>query len=174
MKNKKIILLSLVLITGLAAVGGLLYWRAQPTSRNENLPATQEDNFVNNKDQPLSNGSNQPSSTDKELAPSQPATTEGNLEKPMITRAEVSNGFVRVSAIFSSSSSGTCVLEMKKTGQPSLTKSANIIVGPSYYLCDGFRFSSSELSTNGEWIATVTHVSNGRSSSSDAKTVVVP
>lgn len=113
---------------------------------------------------------------DKTIIATPEETTDETLEieKPTITRAEQdSSGKIRVSAIFSSSTSGTCNAVFEKGGEPTITKSAEIIIGPSYYACNGFLVALDDFPTGGEWSVIVQHVSNELIASSDKQTFTI-
>lgn len=176
MKNKKLLIFISVAVLLLASVGVYLWMKSDTAQKQEvaqNNPQT--DNIVTDKDQPLTNGTS--SGQDKTITtkPDNQATSDPNAadpEKPTITRAEVSGDYVRVSATFSRPSSGTCRLSLEKKGAASVVKDAQIVVGPSYYTCDGFRIPKSEFSS-GQWTGTVTHILSGKSTVSDNITLNV-
>lgn len=159
-KNKKLILLGLLFL-GISGTAGAAYVINQ---RDDSTPpVTTERNYVEDEDQPLTNGT--PGTEDKVITPSESAydTDETmQLEKPNITRAEQSGDFIRVSALLSQPSTGECKASFTKDGSASLDKRAKIIVGPSYYTCNGFRIPRSEFAPSGQWKVTVTHELNGK------------
>lgn len=89
------------------------------------------------------------------------------IEAPNITRAQQVDGFIRVSAIFNNPSSGTCILRFEQSGQRSVQKEAPVVVGPSYYSCNGFRVPAAELPSKGKWNIIVIHEQNGKSAHSN-------
>ena len=92
------------------------------------------------------------------------------IEAPVITRAEVSGGFIRVAAIFSSPSDGNCRLVMSN-GENTLERTARVVVGSTYYSCDGFRLSASDMPEKGEWSLYVLHENSGKTAKSEVKTI---
>jgi len=187
-KRKKSILtkrrLAIIIPAFLIIVGSGMAWAystnnwpfGSPQSVNkDNTVDTKEE--YNNKDSSINNQEE----TTPQTSPS--TTTEGKTsqtnntvnqantpETPNITRAEQSGNSIRVSAIFNNASNGKCVLRLEKAGSSSIVKEALIIVGPSYYACNGFLVPKTELSTGGEWSAIVTHELDGKSSTSERKT----
>lgn len=110
-----------------------------------------------------------PSPTDDDST----ANGSGNIAAPQISRAEQSGNDIRVAASFDTATSGSCELRLERRGAKTVTKTVEIIVGSSYYACNGFRVPVSELSASGEWSARVIHKLNGRSASSSTKKFVV-
>ncbi len=94
-------------------------------------------------------------------------------EKPDITRAEQVGDFLRVAIILKDPSNGSCTLRLEKLGFATVTKDAAVIVGPSYYTCNGFRVAKTDLATTGDWTATVDHKLNGKTSSSESRVIHV-
>lgn len=172
MKNKKIVVLVLILFTALAA-GSVYGWMRYTAEQNEqaaiNNPST--DNIVEDKDQSLTDG--QSSGEDKVIAPTPSSPSDTAPEKPTITRAEVSGDYIRISATFTQPSSGECVAVLEKSGATTVTKTASIIVGPSYYTCNGFRIPRSELSQSGTWVVSVIHRANNQESTSEKRNIEV-
>lgn len=109
------------------------------------------------------------------VAPEEVEAVESlNLEKPTITRAEQdSSGKIRVSAIFTSPTSGTCKVIFEKNGEPTITKSAEIVVGPSYYACNGFLVPLAEFSVGGDWQLSIEHTLNDTTSSTEKQIIVI-
>lgn len=167
--------LFLVLSLGIVAVIGVLYYLYFIKSSDFNNPIT--DNVVTNKDQSLTTGDSSNKGPGKTIVPAKPSQDENNNsnapEKPQITRAEqTANGSIRIAATLSNASTGDCLLTLSQ-GAQTIKKTASIIVGPSYYTCDGFLVSRSELPSGGEWQATVYHERDGASTASDTKVINV-
>ncbi len=85
-----------------------------------------------------------------------------SIEAPNITRAEQIGDFIRVSAIFNNPSNGKCILKFEQAGQTRLQKEAPVVIGPSYYACNGFRVPRSELPNSGGWNIIIIHELNGK------------
>lgn len=183
-KNKKLaITLTSVLVIALGAVGVYAVMQQRATNDENITTATREENTVSEEDKnlPVNPSTNQTEAEqtnednetgDNKVITPAPTETDGSApEKPSVTRAEQSGDAVRVSAILSEPSNGTCTL-MLKNGSHTVEKSAAVIVGPSYYTCNGFRVPVSELGS-GNWTATVMHTQNGSSTTSDRKTITI-
>ena len=174
MKNKKILIISLISLVILAGAAGITYKLLNNNKVADSNTVPPDSNFVTDKDQPLTDGTTP--NEDKVITPS-PGTPTGDTgaqpEKPNVTRAEQSGTNIRVSAVFTSASSGACLLTLQKSGATTITKTAPVIVGPSYYTCNGFLVPRAELSSAGEWTATVTHQLDGKTTASDAKTITI-
>lgn len=171
-KRKKFFVIVLIIIALLAAVS---VYALNTTNEQE-------------KDTPSRTSSHQdkdssPSKKKQEKEAEKPATTDNDqskdaiqaedvepsgadIEAPNITRAEQTGDFIRVSALFSNPSSGSCTLKFEQTGQQTIQTEAPIVVGPSYYTCNGFRVPVSQFPSKGAWNITVTHNLNGKSASS--------
>jgi hypothetical protein len=169
-KNKKVLIISVVslLFVALMASALIIPRLNRSTVPGEDSVPT-DSNFVEDTNQPLTDGTTP--KEDKVLTADQ-TPTSSSIEKPTITRAEQSGDYIRVSAILSTASNGSCILTATKSGSPNITKTTAITVGPSYYTCDGFRISKSEFST-GEWSVAVTHELNGKTATSDTKVINV-
>jgi len=173
MKNKKILIISLVSLV-VIALGAILAYKFLSQGQDPSNSVPPDSNFVEDKNQPLTDG-NTPNQ-DKVITPDQSGSDSSpgeQPEKPSITRAEQSGSNIRVSAILTNASSGTCLLTLRKNGAADITKTVPITVGPSYYTCNGFLVPRSEIPSGGEWQATVTHQLNGKSTTSDTKTITV-
>lgn len=170
-KNKKILIISVVSIVVIAASASAYFLLFNKKDADSNSVPS-DSNSVTDKNQPITDGTS--SGEDKVITPSPSNNDTGTPpEKPSVTRAEQSGSNIRVSAIFTKSSSGDCLLTLEKSGETTVTKTAAIIVGPSYYTCNGFLVPRSELGAAGEWTATVTHRLDGKSTVSDTKMVTV-
>lgn len=176
-KNKKIplIISIIVLLIGISAIG--VYIMLQPTSEADKPPITVENNYVEDKDQPLINqpSQNDQNATDEDkiIAPSPQSSNGSDLEKPNISRADITRGDIRVVATFTMPSSGTCELLLEKQGYATIVKQAKVVVAPSYYTCNGFRVPITELPSKGEWQAKIIHKQDSSSIESDIKIINV-
>lgn len=171
-KSNKI-LISIVAI-GVLAATALAWFVLKPDDAviPSTLPQSQEDNHVSDADQPLTDG--RPGNEDKVITPATPTDSgSGNIEIPTITRAEQAGDFIRISAVLTNTSSGSCIVSFSKAGESTVERSARIIVGPSYYTCDGFRIPRAELGSSGDWQVTVTHTYDNQRASTDKKTITI-
>lgn len=163
------VVLTVLCILCVSSVVAYSIYRQHEEDREFKNPHT--DNIVKDTNQPLTDGKKP--SEDKTITPSQPTATEepshGTPEKPLITRAtQTSDGSLRVSAMFSNTSSGECTIRLQKHGVSSIEKSAKIIVGPSYYTCDGFLISRSDIPVAGVWTVSIIHKEGSTSAESEA------
>ncbi len=101
------------------------------------------------------------------------SSNTGSPEAPTITRAEQVGDTIRISAMLNKPSSGRCVLKLSQTGSATIQKDVSVVVGPSYYICNGFRIPRSEFPVGGTWNILVVHQLGGQSSSSDGSTINV-
>lgn len=101
------------------------------------------------------------------------AVSSGNDQslKPNITIAEQErdSGNIVVRAIVGGVTEGTCYLTLEKPDNKKVEREAKLAVGPSYYICDGFTVSRSDLQSTGEWSAKVRMVSGIYSGTSEVK-----
>lgn len=168
---KKWLLIAVAVGFVAAGAGGYYFYRSSQNTHEFNNPTT--DNTVADKGQPLIDA--KPSGEDKVITPTvQEGSGEDRPEKPLITRAtQTANGSVRISATLANASDGTCGLQLKKDGAPTVERSVRIIVGPFYYTCDGFLIPRADIPQGGSWSATIIHNLNGGSVSSDAVSINV-
>ena len=174
--NNKVLLVALivticaVLIVGVAAFTN---FGRQNNDSSENNPLHNgkssdiNQGISNNPKEPLL-----PSQQDNDSDQDTDENVSESIEAPVITRAEIVNGNVRVSAILNSASNGSCKLVISK-GDRTVEKSARIVVGPTYYSCDGFRFSTDELGEDGKWSVYVVHETSDKTAKSEVKTIDV-
>lgn len=97
--------------------------------------------------------------TSKELLPT---TNDSNADPitPLITRAEKTNTSIEVVAIFTATTGGKCELTLSKDGAENIIRTANVTVGPSYYIC-GF---TAENVPGDNWTASVRNILNNKRS----------
>ena len=175
-KNNKKVLVVLMVVICAALIVGVAAFTDLGRQNND----SSEDNPLHNGkssdiNQGISNNPKEPLLPTQQDNDSDQDTDENvseSIEAPVITRSEVVNGNVRVSAILNSASSGSCKLVMSK-GDRTIEKSARIIIGPTYYGCDGFRFSTDELGEDGKWSVYVVHEASGKTAKSEVKTIDV-
>lgn len=166
--NNKIIAISLLSIATIAAIVIAIFPLGQTPSTSSNNSGSDNSQIPNTEsigtdDKVIAPSTNNSASQDQSIPP----------EKPAITRAEQSGDYIRISAIFTKISTGTCALTLEKVGSSTISKSASIIVGPSYYTCNGFKVSRTELPSSGEWTAKITHQLDSKTTVSDTKTIIV-
>ena len=103
----------------------------------------------------------------------QPVSNETNSgssnitpEKPQISRAGQSGDSIRVVAIFQQESSGYCELKLSQASSQTVSREANITVGPTYYVCS-FDIARNQLLNSGQWQAVVVHHIGNNTTKSD-------
>lgn len=92
---------------------------------------------------------------------------------PTITSLGQSGSTIYVSAIVESQKTGNCTLELTQAGSPTITKSAPVGLVSSYYACQGFNIERSAFAKPGNWSAIVRFEGNGKSGSSERKSLTV-
>lgn len=184
-KKKIIIILSVILVIILSSVAFASINHIGPFEENTKEKVRQNKDKIKIKkekqqsDNP--NDADQQASSDTSLDNPGPKTTPTEEpinpstppEVPLVTRAEQSGDYIRVAGVLKSPSNGTCTLRLEKAGHSPLIKQASVVLGPSYYTCDGFRIAKSELPSLGSWTASITHTLNNQSSISELKTINV-
>lgn len=96
--------------------------------------------------------------------------TDIKPEQPRITRAEQSDGDIKVTAILQQNSPGYCKLRLTKSGYQTIARKSDILIGPSYYAC-GFMLPRSDLPSGGQWQVIVVHHIGSAYSASATKTL---
>ncbi len=156
---KVILLVTLASAILLGAVYFFVLPKMNQSSKTETPSSLSEHEGIANKPKPplTAESDSETQNTDASKKP----------EVPQVTRAEISNGTLRVSAILASSSTGTCELIVEQDGEEISKTSAPVVVGPSYFTCDGFRLSADKFGADGSLTIRVTHTLNGSSSSTE-------
>lgn len=182
-KNRKIILSFAILVTTvLIGIGVYVFVKQNNENRRqqESLESIDANKAQNEKPiqgtspEDSASSSNQVTDDGKTIVPTDPATnSDSDLEKPVITRAEQTGMNVRVSAIFTQPAYGSCTVIFEKQGEKAISRSAQVVVGSSYYSCNGFLIPISDFSSKGEWQVKITHENNGKTATSDTKSVVL-
>ena len=101
-----------------------------------------------------------------------PDSSTSSPERPTVSRANQSNDQITVVATFQQESAGYCELQLTQPGQTTISRQANIVVGPSFYTC-GFRLQRSEIPNSGQWAAVIIHHIGSNSTSSNPETFEV-
>jgi hypothetical protein len=162
----------LFVVMALLIAGGSLasYWffikpqkKSTTVSESTKKQAEQKDSEVAKSD---SNKNSKVDTVENEVA------TESSQVSVTISSIGQSEQTVYISSIVSGATTGTCSLTMKN-GTTTITKSANIALQVSYYICQGFNLSSKELVPNGEWTAFIEVNSPNGNSKSEYKKVLV-
>ena len=79
---------------------------------------------------------------------------------------------VFVNSLVSGATSGTCSLTLQN-GSTKITKTANVGLQVSYYICQGFSISASEFVPKGEWSAFIDITTSNGNARSEIKKVDV-
>ena len=181
-KNRKIFLSFAILITiVLIGIGVYIFVKQNTENRRQQESLKSIDANKAQNEKPIQgtsknsdSSSSQTTDDEKTIVPTDPATNnDGDLEKPVITRAERTGTNVRVSAIFTKPAYGSCTIIFEKQGEKAISRSAQVVVGSSYYSCNGFLIPVSDFSSKGEWLVKVTHENNGKTVTSDTKSVAL-
>ena len=173
--KKKITILILVIILIIAGVFSYLFFTGkifdhQHTDSLKSIDANKD----GSKGATTVPGTTPSQDSNKTIIPTDNnSSPQTNIEKPLITRAEQSGANVRVSAIFSKPAYGDCLLTIEKVGQTTLSQTAQVVVGPSYYACDGFVINVNSFPSKGDWTVTVVHRYNKESVASDPSTLTI-
>lgn len=170
-RTKKIIIIAIIIFIFALAAGAFYLYSNQKNNNDKGL-STVENNRVEDKDQKLTDGE-LPAEDKTIVSEESTPNSRGNIEAPNITRAEQTGAFIRVSAIFSKPSSGKCLLKIQRAGFNSINKEAQIIIGPSYYVCNGFRVPVADLPAKGVWDVIVVHEAEGKTVNSEKKRINV-
>ena len=174
--SKKQIILSLIAVALIAGCGiaYYIYNQNRDEVNRDNTSGVKESQVKDNEGPSVSSDTDDPGSTtnpDKITSPGTKPSTDASIEAPTITRIEQTGANVRISTIFNSNTSGSCNLTLEKGGAR-ITHTADIIVGPSYYTCNGFLVPTSELSP-GTWSVLITHTYSGKTSTPTKGTVEI-
>jgi hypothetical protein len=174
-KNKykmSLIILGAALLLCAAAVGAYLFVKSNDAAKKQQEALKSIDANKDGSEGKSTIPGDTTTKDDKNIIPSPPENSQSsNLEKPTLTRAEQSSENIRVSAIFTQPAYGTCEAVFSKEGYSTITKTASIILGPSYYTCNGFLIPMSEFPAKGPWIVKVIHRQDNRVVESDPQTI---
>lgn len=144
------------------------------TDEIDNTSSIQEDQVPPKKsvtDNTTSNLPSKDSGSSENFEPNPNTSTPSTApEKPNILRAETTGTAVKVVAIFQNASDGYCEIAMTN-GSYSLSRNAQIVVGPSYYSCS-FSIPLAEF-PSGSWTMVINHKIGTASSSSDETAIEV-
>ncbi|UTX51391.1 hypothetical protein KI440_00275 [Candidatus Saccharibacteria bacterium TM7i] len=167
-KSKLIILIiASILVVCIAAFTAYSVYKNTPKNSSQQQ-TTHDDANSGIREEQVQNGNTDPTPTEEDgrtskgLTPSneeQPQSS-GSLIKPTIARAEKYGSTIEVVATFPSTATGHCELTLSKDGAASISRTAPITVGPSYYICG---FTVENISGTG-WTASVKHVSGAQQS----------
>jgi hypothetical protein len=175
----------LIILIALAAISSLAAYWYVTKNNNANKAATEQvdkTSAVKPEQVPDSSPTANNDATSTLPSKTQP-TTGGSINKdtstpaetpetPNLTRADLSNGTVKVVATFTKSSPGYCQLQLTKSNYNTIIREANIVVGPSYYTC-AFSIPKTDLPSSGTWSAVVSHYIGDAHSSSETRNIEI-
>lgn len=72
-----------------------------------------------------------------------------------ITNASQQSTYVAVRALVDGTTSGTCTLELSKSGQSTISRQAPLVVQANYVTCQGFNVALSDFPVSGQWTALI-------------------
>lgn len=161
------------LLIAILAVGYFTYaysastWPFQKDSTSEEHETNPRVSDVNNTPEASVEFPESPNNTEDEDVRSSKSLSPANIEdssakptKPEIARITKTGSTIEIVATFNTTVNGTCKLKLSTKGQQDIRKEAPITIGPSYYIC-GFNVENVQ---GADWMATVTHVHNGKES----------
>lgn len=172
-KSKKpILFIGLALV--LLIVAGASVWYFSSLNTRDNALESIDLESGSEAPKPVEGEASNQSDSDKTIVPTGDESLQPSeaVQKPTITRAQQVNDNIRVTAIFNQATLGSCTVKFEKDGQ-TVSESAQIVVGPSYYSCDGFLIDKSKFPATGDWDVWVTHIQDGKSSNSDKQRVTI-
>lgn len=161
MKNKKILLISIAVLTGVGALGAgyFVFLRKDQTA---GLPTTPQE--LNTVDYGPSEPTDkvQPSSKDKIIESQKKEGTDTvapNESKfsANITNTSQQDQTVYVRAIINDSLNGTCKLKLEN-GANTVSREAPYSPQASYAICQGFNIPASDFPAGGTWKITLTAI----------------
>jgi hypothetical protein len=177
--KKSLVILGALILLGAAGAGAYYFMRTSQDAKHRQDSSASIDANKNGSEGKESiqgdTNTGQNTNDDKTITPSPPenGTSTSNLEKPTVTRANQSSTNIRVSAIFNQPAFGTCDVVFSKEGSSTIIKSAPIVLGPSYYTCNGFLVPVSEFPTKGSWNVKVIHKQDSSSVESDIQSFTI-
>lgn len=111
---------------------------------------------------------------EKVIVPTSPSDEESvAVEAPIITRASQDGDKIKIAAIFNQPAYGTCELKIEKQNEKTITQTVAVVVGSSYYACNGFTVPRSSFTSTGTWNITITHIYSGASATSEIQTIAI-
>ena len=174
-RNKRIIIITSIVIAVLIASAATAYFvnknsQSNTTQTSPTIDANKSDEALEGNEKPIDGSTDD----EKVIVPTEPENNNStSLEAATITRASQDGDRIRIAAIFNQPAYGTCELRIEKTGETTITASSAIVVGASYYSCDGFMLQRNEFSNPGTWEVTVIHKSSSGSIKSEAKNITI-
>lgn len=174
-KIKKILLIALGIIFIAGVVFGIWYFLKPKLGTNSGLEVSEstkkeaEQSDVERVKSSENKNSNQGSASSENQ---QSANSQSGSVSVNISSIGQSGDLVYVNGLVSGATNGTCKLSMTKNNQK-IEKSAPIGFQVSYYICQGFSISTTELVEKGEWTAVIEITSPSGSAKSEPRQVSV-
>lgn len=161
MVSKQILIASIAVAVVLA--GGSYYWWQ---SRNNNQPeiiATDASEVIADPTEAAKTQAAKPSEEDS------PAASE-NSGSVIVSSVNQDASTVSIRTLVEGYSSGTCTLTLTRAGQTDIQRTADVVFAPpSYYACNGFNISKSDIPAKGAWKIKIVVSSDNKSAESESE-----
>lgn len=176
-KNTSKIFIVAILIAALLAVGGFWIYLTYFTNDSSSSDATKKSSDISADQEPVNETNLAPAKggnsneTEKNEADNSNSASPNPLSAS-ITSAAQNGGTLQIRTLIEKvTSSGTCTLELSKTGSNTITKNASVQALSSSSTCAGFNIPTSELSS-GTWRISIT-ITSGDDEAHLTESVVV-
>ena len=170
-KNKTKFFLFITLALLMAGVSVVSYWFFIKPSKKSNSVSEATKKQAEQKDVELAKSDNNKNSqvpeNEKQQAPAQPTSVAVN-----ITSLGQTGQTIYINSLVNGTTSGTCSLTMQN-GSAVITKSTNIGLQVSYYICQGFSIASSEFVPKGDWTALIEVTTPNGTAKSESRKVTI-
>jgi hypothetical protein len=178
--KKTIVTIAALLILG--GVGGLGLYRSQQPSNSAgstaevrpqntvdyNPPsATEQQQKDDTKAEVIKNSDEQSkaASTDASTAGTADANANTNISVTISRASQGGNGLpLNIRTIIVGANSGTCTVNLTRSGQPTVTKTFDIVTQATYSTCQQADIAAADFSTDGEWQLSITATNNSGTS----------
>jgi hypothetical protein len=155
------IILALLIVVGAGAYGAYRYYR----QHNQQTPAggTRPANDINYSPPTQSEKqADQQQKTDiinkdTQNNPSPNPSTSSDITVTITRANQASTGLpLNIRTLINGTTSGTCLIELKKTGQPTVSKTFAVGTDGRTYSCQTADVAAADFSTSGDWLLSVT------------------
>ena len=170
---------SLLAIAGVSAYALTSQNNTNDETSSESVPELQnKDDAIGTKSDPAPTSElppktqTPPEATPGDVTSDSDTVSRPSVESPRIERASQSGDNLKVVASLQKSSSGSCQLNIERQGTASITRTASVVTGPSYYTCS-FAVPVSDIPASGDWNVTIVHNIDNAVASSDTKLVTI-
>lgn len=173
-RNKKaLIILSIIAVI---AVGGALYVKfnqksASPKTEQEKLQEQQQK--ATSYDPDTDNEAYYREQQAKQQPQTQSSSNGKATASVYFSSISQGDGNVYINAIVDKQTSGTCTLNLTKSGSQTITRTAPLGMVTSYYACQGFTLKRSEFPSTGDWTAVVSFTNNASEGKTPPETVTI-